>query len=282
MLERSESGKYSKSVFYRPFNDIEIFVEDTALESRKIYTEIMRRIVGSTVSINQIFPIGPKSTVIKRCKNDQNDRDRPAVYIVDGDYEILLGIQKPQLKRFYRINRYCIENFLLDEEAIIDSLNDDSIDLDRDQIRDQLQYTNWERYASPLLGKLAVALGAAHKNQCDGLPTVRIDLNKIAGDHFDHIDRSKVEALLLEYSKRIDSVHGIGCFEKSLSDIYSLLPAGVSDYRKHCSAKNFAMPFITSRIKRRLNIELDYRKFKIKLALRCNIRELKDILDCIC
>ena len=41
MLERRSSAKVAKSVFYEDFNDIDIYIEDTAPGYRKIFKELL-------------------------------------------------------------------------------------------------------------------------------------------------------------------------------------------------------------------------------------------------
>lgn len=277
MIVRSSAGKLAKSQFYANFNDVDVYVEDKAAESKKLYVEIFNRALGGALSITQVFPLGPKSEVLRRCRADQGPRTRRAVYMVDGDYEYLLGEPVPALKRFYRLSRYCIENYLIDAAAIIDVLIDESIEHDEETIRKMFDFAKWQAKASLPLDSLISTLAIAHKRQCDK-PTVKIDLSKITGPHSDQIDSTKVAALVAEYRSAIDTKYGDGTF----SDMFAAIKARAavsSEYfvSAYGSGKNLLMPLMRDRIARRTGINVDYPKFRVKLARRCDVTELTNL-----
>jgi hypothetical protein len=172
MIKRSEAALVAKAKFFTAFNDIDVYVEDTANESRKVYVELLNRVFDKKILISQVFPIGSKPTVIRRCEADQGDRARPAVYIVDGDYDCL-ATGPSKLLRLYRLRRYCIENYLVDPRAVIDVVNDDSIHEDEAEIEKKIDFDGWLQKISPALSTLVLAMIAGMRRQC-GLPTVRV------------------------------------------------------------------------------------------------------------
>jgi hypothetical protein len=68
-------------------------------------------------SINQL---GGRDRVTKACELDQDPTDsRKRLYIVDADFDFVLGTGRRRLRYFCRLNAYCIENLLIDEEAVL-------------------------------------------------------------------------------------------------------------------------------------------------------------------
>lgn len=280
MIERSEASRYAKALFYINVNDIDVYVEDTASESKKVYVEILNRVFAKKFLISQVFPIGSKPTVLKRCVADQGPRARPAVYIVDGDYDVLFGKPLPALNRLYRLKRYCIENYLLDVNAVVDVLSDESIDLDEQQIRKRLDFPVWISKIGPALSSLTKTLGAAHVKQC-GLSTVKINLSGIQGAHWDHVDGIKVLTLENSYQNAIDAQYGAGTFRGIVSNIHVVCHPPGELFRLYASGKSLLMPLFLSRIKRRVGIEVDYQKFRVKLSRRCDVADFFDLPQCV-
>lgn len=280
MIERSESARYAKALFYTAFNDIDVFVEDTALESKKVYVELLNRILKHKFSVSQVFPVGTKSTVIRRCREDQGHRERPALYIVDGDYDELVGVALESLKRLYRLKRYCVENYLLDAEALIDVLNDETLLHDEGQIRDLLDYAGWMAKAVPALAQLVLTLVVSHVKQC-GMPTVNVKLSDIRGDFPDHVDAQKVQVLLQKYEAAVDAKYGEKTFERKCAALSALCASDASLVFRHGSAKALLLPLVSSRIRRRVGVEVDLRKLRVKLARRCDVSEMEDLAECV-
>lgn len=102
--------------FFKPFNDLDVYVEDTT--SRNFYEILINRILDGKAKVYRIFQLGGREVVIRACSEDQNNHHRPRLYIIDGDYDLLLGINPPRLKRLYRLNVYCSENLIMCEEAV--------------------------------------------------------------------------------------------------------------------------------------------------------------------
>lgn len=276
MISRNDSAKYAKSKFYESFNDIDVYVEDTASESKKVYVEILSRVLGKNILISQVFPIGSKPTVVKRCKADQGARSKPAIYIVDGDYDCIDN-HSEEVPRLYRLKRYCIENYLIDPTAVIDVINDDSIDDDLVAIAGKLQIDQWLGRLAPSLSAIVVAQMASNKKQCD-MPTVRIELSRIQGEFRDHIDSVKSLLLVDEYRQALDARWGAGTFDQltaSLRDVLALTDDQI--FLRHMSGKALLMPLLRSRLKRRLGVEVDYPRFRVRLARRCNVSEFADL-----
>ncbi|NIK40837.1 hypothetical protein FHY12_003162 [Xanthomonas arboricola] len=282
MIERSLSGKFAKHKFFTKYNDIDVFIEDTAIGSKKIFTEILRRLIDGGISINCVFPIGPKAAVVKKCQYDQGFRDRKAIYIIDGDYDVALSRPAPTLKRIYRLKRYCIENYLLDDSAIASVINDSELDKDFQSIVNDLDMISWRRNVTPHLNEVARALVAASIKTCDRLPTVKIDLREIQAEVHDKIDPIKAKEFVQKYRTEIDKKHGQNTFLQTVQKFDSLNGGTGIDFNLHASGKSLILPLLRKRIERKLNFDLtDFPLFKARLASRCDISELKDLVEMI-
>ena len=96
----------AQSVFYEQFNDVDFFVEDE--EQENFYYSILNKLFPG-VQIEKITPLRGKPHVIQHAKN--NHAKRKSVYIVDKDFDDLLGKIYKQPNLFY-LDKYSIENNL--------------------------------------------------------------------------------------------------------------------------------------------------------------------------
>lgn len=117
MLNYSEEGLSVRPAFFEPYNDVTVIVEDITKEV--FYTAIFQKLFADRLRIGRVLAVGGKWAVLGRLLNYHTVGDsRLEFYLVDGDFDELLGIESPGALHFYRLNRYDIESFLLEESAI--------------------------------------------------------------------------------------------------------------------------------------------------------------------
>ncbi|WP_082578380.1 DUF4435 domain-containing protein [Lysobacter sp. Root690] len=275
MLQRSAAAKYAKHVFFTSFNDVDIFIEDTAIESKKIYMEIIRRAIGQEVSLAQIFPIGSKSKVLAQCAADQGARERKCVCIIDGDYDVLLGTPKPSLIRLFRLSRYCIENYLIDEQAILSVLDEEVVSMDLSSIRKIFDFSQWVEAVSRHLSKFVVASGVACQRRC-GIATVNIPLSELSTCYTGHVDQIKISQKIIDFEVATDAKHGTGIFAADCAQVRRRHSIGDDELTLFfCSGKNLLLPLLKRRLQKSFAITTSSASFKLRVAKRCNIDDFK-------
>ena len=109
----SDGYRYAKSAFYSQFNDVDFYVEDAWQEN--LYLCILGRLFPR-LKIENIHPLGGKENVIQHAR--ANTSIRKSVYLLDKDFDDLLGKLQERTNIFY-LEKYCIENFLIEEQAIL-------------------------------------------------------------------------------------------------------------------------------------------------------------------
>ena len=109
---KSRNYLYAESVFHVQFNDVDFYVEDA--DKQSLYYSILSRLFPD-VQIDRIFPLGGKPAVIHHAQN--NRTRRKSVYILDKDFADLLGILV-SLPTVVYLDRFCIENYILEPVAI--------------------------------------------------------------------------------------------------------------------------------------------------------------------
>ncbi|MGO4266140.1 MULTISPECIES: DUF4435 domain-containing protein [unclassified Stenotrophomonas] len=282
MIERSESSRYAKHVFFSKFNDVDIFIEDTAIESKKIYVELLTRALGGGIKISQVFPIGSKSKVISKCREDQGERARKAVYIVDGDFDVLCSVDHPGFKRLYRLDRYSIENYLLDENALLKILDEEVLDRDERQIGALLEYHSWMSKLATSIRRLTVAAAVGKRRSC-GVPVVNFPISEICSTECGSVDDAKIEARIDRIRRGVEARCEMGEFDRDCCDIENNFPANdpLSWVLRHTPGKTILFPLLRRRLRHLFNFSHNDASFRLRLAKKADARSLSGISECV-
>ena len=122
-------------------NDVEIFVEDTATPN--MWVNLLRHYLPPGVKLNSVNPLGSRDSVVRACAEDQQNDHRKKLYIIDADLDLLRNSAKPRLKHLYRLRAYCIENYLLDEQAFLAAITATDAQVDWLSANHKLDFNGW-------------------------------------------------------------------------------------------------------------------------------------------
>ena len=121
-LQFSTEIKQVAAVFKEYRNSIDIYTEDK-IEDKQFYIKLFNKLLDNTgLIINDIHQLGNKRAVIDACEKDKDDRRR-RLYMVDGDI-CLQYENKPILPNLFVLDAYCIENYMLSNDALCYVAND--------------------------------------------------------------------------------------------------------------------------------------------------------------
>jgi hypothetical protein len=169
---RSLAGKAALDIFYNDFNEVNFYVEDEDQEN--LDEEILRKVLPQ-VKFKKIFPLGGKSSVLKHAANKDNESlDKKCIYIVDKDFDDFLD-KVEQDERLFYLERYCVENYLLEEQAIVNVLIETYPKKKAVDIQNQLNLPNFFAETSSALTSLFTYFLCAQKlelgiKNCDCKP----------------------------------------------------------------------------------------------------------------
>lgn len=114
----SEEALLNRTLFYSNYNDVNIFVEDEGKEY--IYEDIFQRMFDSQIKIRKILPMKGKPGVEKAFKEYGSEYDgKPAIYLVDGDFDLVMGKQMIENPNYIYLEKYNIESYYIDEKAVL-------------------------------------------------------------------------------------------------------------------------------------------------------------------
>jgi hypothetical protein len=277
-LRRNDSARYAKAWLYQALNDFDVFVEDTAEHSRKLYAVLIGRVVGATKKLKTVFPIGGRDAVIERCVNDNNANGRPRVYIVDGDLHVAAGNASPDLPRLFVLPVYCIENILVDFSSIEGLCDEESIAYDAEEVADFLDLSGWLNESGEALRDLFVAFAAAFLGGV-GVPLVARGAKCVAIGESGLACRNKVKVVIDEIRNSYDAKLGIGKFETEFQRLMTLAKHNNSFVTDCVSGKDFLLPLLFARIRARIKIRADNRVLQLRLARTCDVSKLMGVAE---
>lgn len=118
MIQYSIASRPAIARLMRPYNDIDIFVEDKTYVG--VYEKIVTRILSGRARVTKVIPLGPRDHVLASALADRESTGRPRLYIIDSDLDLIAFSRQPRAPHLYRLNAYSFENILLRPEALED------------------------------------------------------------------------------------------------------------------------------------------------------------------
>src|SRR5688572_5862788 len=120
MLRYKEFVIPTISLFFKAKNDVDIFIEDS--NDEEFYKVLLQRLTEGR-RIKKIISCKCKTELIKACEADQTDRARKRIYLTDGDIDLIHDSNRKDLKHLHVLEKYCVENFLIEEEGLLETLH---------------------------------------------------------------------------------------------------------------------------------------------------------------
>jgi len=265
------------SLFFRHKNEIDIFIEDS--NDEEFYKSLFQKLLERK-RVTKIISCGCKTKLIKACESDQVDRQRNRIYIADGDLDLIFDNNRKDLKHLHIFDKYCIENFLLEEEAIIEILHDIII-CDRDNLKKQLGYTNWLKNISNSLIELFLHYSILHQLKT-GSKTVSNNVGtyckQVKGVNVLNISRVEDEIKIIrnEILTHIDEDK----FDEIIYDRRQTWPSNISTLITIVSGKDYLLPLLAFRFKKLKGKEtynLKYEALRMRLVKTCKFETLNEL-----
>ena len=244
-------------------NDVEIFVEDSGTPN--LWVKLLQHYLPPNVTLNNVIVLGSKENVIRACKADQASDGRKKLYIIDGDLDVLKRLPKPQLKHLYRLRSYCVENYLLDEDAFVSAARTLNPKIDQHTARQDLDFQGWFERNGTVLQTLFVCYAVTHEigneQQTVGFGAFRLLKGDGAGIDFCEATVFKrviglYRTILRKHPK--DQIRPV--FEKIKKNANEL------EVRRFASGKDYIFPSLYRLIKSKYGANMAMDVFKVLIA----------------
>ena len=245
-------------------NDIDIYVEDTA--SPNIWLKMLRNFLPDSIKLSSVNCMGGRQGVLDACKADQATDGRRKLYIIDSDFDLLIGRRKPNLKHLYRLRSYCLENYLLQEDSLVDVVTTLKPSISEADVRTTLNYEDWLQRNSNCLRRIFVCYALAEQLEL-GIATVSqnsIPLLESLSNSHDYCP-SKVFVRTLHIYR--ESVRRSPAGQRR--EVYRALKAksGKVSVSRYVSGKDYMLPIVLRCLRSMFRIQ------QSKDALRCLLAE---------
>lgn len=241
-----------QDIFYKQFNEISFFIEDTGQE--RFYYNILKKLFPN-LKVEKIFPLDGKKNVIDDAR--LNILDKTKVYIVDLDFDEILERTQSIVNLFY-LDKYSIENYLCSKENIYEVIREKNPRLSNRDIEKKFNLhkcqMEWKKLLSELSSSFIVIQMHSLGKEYYGINPARdFDLNTSPVCYKNNF--------IINYFIELE------VYLKTKNRRYSL-NAQIKKYKKHYKTKELAIKNIPG--KYILNL-LKYQLDKKKLINSCNL-----------
>ncbi len=278
-LEFSTEVRQAATVFTEYRNSIDIYTEDCD-KDKEFYKKLLKRLLADTnIEINDIYPLGCRRIVIEKCKNDTDIR-RKKLYIVDGDIYLLYK-EKEDIKHLFVLDAYCIENFMICEDAICNVAYMFHAQDSYENIKNVLNIPHTlSEIAEPLINLFfyySIQMECINQFKLMHIMTF-MDMS------LKQIDNNKVETRICEIRNSL--IHS-GITEERIDGMLNerekKFPYTKDTLLKIVSGKDFIIPYFIYHIERKLNCPLRLPKetWKFNLVDKCDITRLNSLKQAI-
>ena len=276
-LKYSQKAYRAIAFLFRPYNDIEIYVEDDL--NRNMYEILVERILTDKAKVKRIFPLSGKNEVIKACEKDQAD-SRRRLYIIDGDIDLLIGIEKPKLKYLYRLGVYTSENLLLSENAAVEVSYDNLPNENKTDIKSLIEINDLITEAVEKLKPLFIIYAVKHLLELRDkkhihIETAKYKVEKLGENTIDGIclSESKIAKRINDIRNQLIKDYGYSKkdIDAAVSEIEDKLPAENSELTRYISAKTYLLPIIFHRLQRKAKCSSTKEQLKTRMARFCEL-----------
>ena len=265
------------SLFFKSKNDVDVFIEDS--NDEEFYKTLFARLTGGK-RINKIISGKCKVELIKACEADQNDRERKRIYIADGDLDLIISNNRTDLKYLHVLERYCIENYLVEEEGILEILHT-TIVLDKSKIAKQLTLNNYLKGVSNPLIELFLHYSITHLHKM-GIKTVSNSVTNYCKQNksLTVLDFEKIEEKIKHLRGEIQLLIGEDAYNETIYALRQRWPSNFHTLTTIVSAKDYILPLLMFRFKKikgKESFNLKWESLRLGLAKTANIDSLESL-----
>jgi len=276
-----DKAKKAIPLFFRKWNDIDIYIEDKEASTQKLYVEIIQRLTDGKYKVARIFPLGNRQKVLEAsAKASTHQTKRPEIYIIDGDLDLILGKTPAKIKNLYVHNFYCIENVLFDEGAAIEIMYEEDATKSKDDLVKQLDFNVKIRMAVEYLIELFVVFGLM-REYFPERKSVSLGLSEfISGGKNPYLDDNLINAYI--ESIHIDLCENFGRKAIVEDKIKMYEHIGDDNSAVRCvSGKDFLFPLLARHMRNIVSIKATRESLKIRMAKYCNLYWLTPLKEFI-
>ena len=275
MLRYSNPALWVRRLFFAPYNDVTIIVEDMGKEN--FYVNLFQNLLGDTVKIKQVNGVGGKTEVIRHFNNRSSIPKQPEFFLVDGDFDELLGIPCPRDAHFYRLMRYDIEAFLIDDDALCAIAQAESPRTSAAEYAGLLQVQQWVSQVVAISIRLSAA-AALWQELNIRRPRFQHSIDRHIKPSTAIPDPDSIQHYIDEMKSQ-QSVISIEEFDQRLEAMVSRMGTTEDGHRKWVSGKYILIPAAMRLLNMYGSRRFDKESFCFRLGIICDLTDLADLRE---
>ena len=276
MLSYTNQGLSVRPTFFGPYNDVTIIVED--VDKEHFYTEVFKRLFQENLTIARVLGLGGKKNVLARMADRGDDAStRPEFYVVDGDFDELISNQSSDSISFYRLRRYDIESYLVEEAAICAVAQEQSPNLSIAEFKRSLKLNEWVHEvveASVSLAACAALLQELDDRQTDFSQSI----DRHIGNDSVLPDASNIEAYIGKVASEQTSVEPEEFFNL-LESMIKRVGLSHPERVRWISGKHILIPMVIRLLRSKTKSNLKKESLCFRLAKYCEFPGLVELRD---
>ncbi|WP_426101771.1 DUF4435 domain-containing protein [Pseudomonas sp. PSPC3-3] len=273
--ERGTAGKFAKSVFFEERNEIDIYIEDTALGSEKIASKIYSRIFHGAYKLEQIFPLGGRGAVISKFNEEKNSLTRPSLFIIDGDIYHLTGDHVKDEVGLYRLPCYCIENLMVDPLALHTVMDEEDPVRAESDLIDAFDYEGWSALNKSKLKDLFIEY-AISRVLNPSEPTISYEVKHLVSGSDGCIDDVKLAARLADLAGKAIGKVGEDNYRVTREKILLEHAKSQLDDLDFVSGKDYLFPLLKTRLRSTVRTLMSDLNLKVRLSKSCGVEKISN------
>ncbi len=202
-------------------------------------------------------------------------KSRLEFYLVDGDFDELIGRSCPVDNQFYRLKQYDIESFLLEEKALVSLAEEESPRKRKKLHKKELQVCSWK---IGVVDSSARLIACAALLQEIGERQTKLSLNadryRMGDDIFP--DKSIIDLEINRVSKEQSAVSPEE-FHARLDEMICRLGQSHSDRLRWISGKRMLIPLAMRLLRKQTGSNLERESLCFRLAKFCEFPGLTEL-----
>jgi len=280
MISYHPKAKRGYAYLYRPYNDIDVFIEDTTC--RNTYEILLNRILDGKARITRVIELGGRGEVLQACQANQVHDDRRSIYIIDADFDLLLDVPAPEIDRLYRLQAFNLENLLIDEAAIIEVAVECMPNTEKASVASALNFPSFLDRAAKILVPLFYVYAAARVLNED-IETVGRSVESICAQRKRDLSLSKekVNELKEEILANLRTHYGEECVYKTLADVKESAARRALPLRCMVSGKRYLLNLLFHMLKYKANYAGSIAQLMVRLARHCCTETDRGLRDAV-
>ena len=274
MLRYSDDGLAARPAFFAPYNDLTVIVEDVGKEN--FYTVIVNNLLPGSVRITQVLGVGGKRQVLERlARRSEMQGEKIEFYLVDGDFDELLGRAPPHSAHLYRLKLYDIESYLLEEHALCVIAEEEHPRLTVDEYKELLQISSWKSEVISVSTRLVacIALLQEHEERQTGMSQ---SIDRYMGESRTLPDESEINSNIGQV-RTAQSFVDAQAFDDLLQKMIERMGPSNDERLRWFSGKDILIPLAMRLLRHHTNRNIARESFCFRLAKHCAFLGLTEL-----